>query len=72
MKRQVINYPKEKADLIKDYFDGEERRELTQNGEVILWFEMSKEKLEKLLELKFEYTAIKSEIIKNNQLLKLT
>lgn len=48
-------FPKEQLSKLNDYFDGEERRENKQNGEVIIWLEMSEAEIEEILSLKLSY-----------------
>lgn len=55
MKKELEDFPKEKLSKLNDYFDGEERRSQKQNGENILWLEMSEEEIEEILEIKFAY-----------------
>lgn len=55
MEKELEDFPKEKLSKLNDYFDGEERRSQKQNGENILWLEMSEEEIEDILEIKFAY-----------------
>ena len=52
-------FPQEQLARLNDYFDGDERRENKQNGEVIIWLEMKEEELQSILQLKFAYDVWK-------------
>jgi hypothetical protein len=71
MDNQILKYNKSKVDILKDYFDGNDRRSQKQNGETINWIELSEEKIEEILQIKFEYETLESLSKQNNHKLEL-
>ena len=71
MKNQILRYKKSKVALLKDYFDGNNRRTQKINGESINWIELSEQEIENILEIKFEYETLQTLSKQNNQKLEL-